>query len=227
VLPVPAETCTLVLLGLVDTFAIETLCTAMGTPFEVSGAVHIQGPLVKRLWHDGLREQGDAITAIRLENFPKSIAYRKEKLKDILKVFGDVHELEHENSVAFWSELRQLSLLQESTAPLWRISTKPTAGARVVAAIGSYMPCNAFYDWSGGLIWVEVPATSDAGVADIRRVAATHGGYATLVRATPEVRAAVDVFQPLEPGLEMISRRLKTAFDPSGILNPGRMYAGF
>ncbi len=41
------------------------------------------------------------------------------------------------------------------------------------------------------------------------------------------VRAAVDVFQPLASGLETISRRLKSAFDPAGILNPGRMYAGF
>jgi len=36
-----------------------------------------------------------------------------------------------------------------------------------------------------------------------------------------------EVFQPLEPGLEKLSRRLKAAFDPAGILNPGRMYPGF
>ncbi len=225
VLPVPAETRTLVLLGLVDAFAIETLCASMGTPYEVSAAVHIQAPLVKRLWHQGLREQGEAITAIRLENFPKSIAYRKERLKDALKVYGEVHELDHDSSLTFWGELRQLSLLQDNSAPLWRISTKPGAGPKVVAGIGTYMPCNAYYDWSGGLIWVEVPSTSDAGVTDIRRVVAMHGGHATLVRAAPEVRASVDVFQPLEPGLEMITRRLKSAFDPAGILNPGRMYA--
>ena len=70
-----------------------------------------------------------------------------------------------------------------------------------------------------------MPSTSDAGVADIRRVVAMHGGHATLIRAPEEVRAAVDVFQPLEPGVEMLTRRLKSAFDPSGILNRGRMYA--
>jgi glycolate oxidase FAD binding subunit len=41
------------------------------------------------------------------------------------------------------------------------------------------------------------------------------------------VRHGVEVFQPLESGLEKLSRRLKTAFDPAGILNPGRMYPGF
>jgi glycolate oxidase FAD binding subunit len=58
-------------------------------------------------------------------------------------------------------------------------------------------------------------------------VIATHGGHATLIRAGADVRAAVDVFQPLEAGVEAISRRLKAAFDPAGILNPGRMYADF
>jgi len=33
------------------------------------------------------------------------------------------------------------------------------------------------------------------------------------------------VFQPLEPGAERLSRGIKAAFDPAGILNPGRMYA--
>jgi glycolate oxidase FAD binding subunit len=227
VLPVPAQTTTLLLLGLQDEFAIETLCAAMMTPFEVSGAVHIQSGMVARLAHEGLRQQGDAITAIRLENFPKSIAYRKERLKDALKIYGEVHELEHDNSIVFWDELRRLKLLQASAAPLWRISTKPTAAPALVKAISSYMSCGVFYDWSGGLIWLEVPETSDAGAADIRRAVAQHGGHATLVRAAPQVRAAVDVFQPLASGLETISRRLKSAFDPAGILNPGRMYAGF
>jgi glycolate oxidase FAD binding subunit len=39
------------------------------------------------------------------------------------------------------------------------------------------------------------------------------------------VRAAIDVFQPLDPGVERLTRGLKAAFDPAGILSPGRMYA--
>jgi glycolate oxidase FAD binding subunit len=226
-LPLPEDTGTLVLLGLPDEIAIEVLCSAMGTPFEVSGAVHIQPELVARLWHDALREQGQAITALRLENFSKSVAYRKARLKEHLKAYGEVHDLDRQNSLDFWGELRELSLLQKSNAPVWRISTSPQAGPRVVAAISAYMECHAFYDWAGGLVWAEVLQTSDAGAADVRRVIATHGGHATLIRAEPEVRAAVEVFQPLDPGLERISRKLKGAFDPAGILNPGRMYPNF
>ena len=225
--PVPEETGTLILLGLPDEIAVEVLCDAMGTPYEVSGAVHLQPGLVARLWHEGLRDQGAAITALRLENFSKSVAYRKARLKSHLKAYGEIHELGHDDSLAFWGELRQLSVMQGSDAPLWRISTAPSAAPKVVAAISRYMPCRALFDWSGGLVWAEVMPTTDAGAADIRRVIATHGGHATLIRAEPQVRGLVEVFQPLEAGLERLSRKLKATFDPAGILNPGRMYAGF
>jgi glycolate oxidase FAD binding subunit len=196
----------------------------MGTPYEVSGAVHLQPTLVARLWHDGLRQQGQAVTALRIENFSKSVIYRAERLKEHFKAYGEMHELDRSNSLSFWGELRALSILQGSEAPVWRISTSPRAGPKVVAAIAAYMDCRACYDWSGGLIWAEVLATTDAGAADIRRVIATYGGHATLIRAEEHVRAAVDVFQPLEAGVAKISRKLKAAFDPAGILNPGRMY---
>src|SRR5262249_31812168 len=163
----------------------------------------------------------------RRENSTKSLAYRVARLKEQLKAFGELHELDAENSLALWGELRQLSVLQGSEAPLWRISTAPRAGPQVVAAISAYMECRAFYDWSGGLVWAQVLPPTDAGAADIRRVIATHGGHATLIRAEPQVRAAVEVFQPLEAGLERLSRKLKAAFDPAGILNPGRMYPNF
>jgi len=227
VLPVPEDTATVILLGLPDEFAVEAMCTAMSSQFEVTGAVHLQPALVARLEHASLRSQGKAVTAVRVENFAKSVRYRTEKIKQLLKAYGELHELDRENSLQFWGELRRLSVLQNNAGPIWRISTAPTAGPKVVAAITAYMQCRAFYDWSGGLVWVELPPTTDAGAADVRRVIATHGGHATLIRAEPDVRAAVDVFQPLEPGLEKLSRRLKAAFDPAGILNPGRMYPGF
>jgi glycolate oxidase FAD binding subunit len=40
------------------------------------------------------------------------------------------------------------------------------------------------------------------------------------------LRASVDVFQPQEPALAALSRRVKESFDPHGVLNPGRMWAG-
>jgi len=38
------------------------------------------------------------------------------------------------------------------------------------------------------------------------------------------MRSAVDVFHPLPAANMALSQKLKAAFDPAGILNPGRMY---
>jgi len=134
-------------------------------------------------------------------------------------------ELDNRETLEFWSELRRLSVMPHGPSLLWRISTKPTTAPKLVTAIKRHMPVKAFYDWSGGLVWLEVPATADAGTAEIRRIVAIHGGHATLIRADSSVRASVEVFPPLSSAVERLTRGLKEAFDPAGILNPGRMYA--
>jgi glycolate oxidase FAD binding subunit len=225
VVPMPERTATLALYGLTDEIAVEALCAAMGAPYEVSGAVHLQAPMAGRLQHDALRSSGKALTALRIENFSKSVVYRTGKLQELLAPYGDVHVFDHADSLWLWDELRGLSVLQRGSKPLWRISTAPRVGPAVVSAIARYMPVEAFYDWSGGLIWLQVPDAADAGAADIRRVIARHSGHATLIRAEPPVRATVEVFQPLEPVVERLTRQLKATFDPAGILNPGRMFA--
>jgi glycolate oxidase FAD binding subunit len=225
VMPIPEDTLTLVFFGLTDDIAVELLTTAMGTPYEISGAAHLQAPIARRLQYEALRLQDKSVTAIRIENFARSIDYRRGKLKDLLQAYGRSHELGRDNSIAFWSEITTLSVLPPSGGMLWRISTAPRKGPEVVRSIGRYMTVQALYDWSGGLVWLEVPPSADAGASDIRRVLASLGGHATLIRAEPSVRAAVEVFHPLNPGTERITRGIKDAFDPHRILNRGRMYA--
>lgn len=225
VVPKPEQTATLALFGLTDELAAEVMCEAVGTPFEVSGAAHLPQGMARRLRTLALRDPGKAVTALRVENLASFVAYRCGRLREHLAPYGTVELLSDDVSLAFWGELGQLSVLQESTRPLWRVSTRPMAGHKVVDAVRRYMPVEAFYDWSGGLIWLEVPESADAGASDIRRVIAQHGGHATLMRADPGVRAAIDVFQPLDPGAERLTRGLKAAFDPAGVLGPGRMYA--
>lgn len=226
VLPWPEAAATLIFPGLTDDLAVELMCAAMGTPYEVSGAVHLSATMADRLVTRPPGVNGAAITALRIENFISSVLYRKEQLTNVLSVYGAPVELDYEASLNFWTELRRLSVLSDDAAALWRISTSPKNAAKLVAAIRKHMTAEAYYDWSGGLVWLEVPATADAGASDIRRAVAVHGGHATLMRADPAIRSAVEVFQPQSPVLERITRKLKSAFDPQGILNPGRMYAG-
>ena len=83
-----------------------------------------------------------------------------------------------------------------------------------------------FYDWAGGLIWLAMPFEDEPGAAAVRDAVAVTGGHATLVRASAAIRAAVDVFHPEEAGVAALGRRVKESFDPQGVLNPGRLWAG-
>jgi glycolate oxidase FAD binding subunit len=46
------------------------------------------------------------------------------------------------------------------------------------------------------------------------------------VRAPAAVRASVDAFHPETGALAALTKRVKESFDPKGVLNPGRMWAG-
>ena len=87
------------------------------------------------------------------------------------------------------------------------------------------LDCEAIYDWAGGRVWILTPDEGDAGAGAIRAETTRLGGHATLVRAAPATRAAVEVFEPEPAPLARISRGLREQFDPAGILNPGRMRA--
>ncbi len=227
VLPWPEDAVTLIYPDLIDDIANEMMCTAMGLPFEISGAVHLQQELAGRLEHPGLRQHGTSLTALRLENTSQSVDYRKQQVISHLLAYGEPLQLDLQETFSFWGELRRLSVMSPNDTCLWRISTPASKGAKVVDSIHRHMPVNAMYDWSGGLIWAEVPAAADAGASDVRRAVAIHGGgHATLIRADATVRAEVDVFQPLEPAVARVTQGLKQVFDPYGIFNPGRMYAG-
>jgi len=226
VLPMAEDAATLVYSGLPDEIGVEVMCGALRLPYEVSGTAHIPERLAARLQHDGLGALGSSITALRIENFSKSVAYRSARLAEELKVYGEPQILGASDSAQFWSEMRQLSVLPyDAETCLWKISTAPKQGPKIVAAIKRHMPAEALYDWSGGLVWVEVPASADAGASDIRRAVAVNGGHATLIRADAAVRASVEVFQPQSPAVEKLMRGIKATFDPHGLFNPGRMYA--
>jgi glycolate dehydrogenase FAD-binding subunit len=226
VLPAQREVRTVLCFGLADPNGIEALCLAMGTPFEVSGTVHMHSELAERLSDQEIANAGASVTAIRVENFPASARYRSSRLKQMLQAYAPALELDTLRSRAFWDEIRTLKMFQKSDRPLWRISTVPSTAAKLVHNLGRKIDVRVLYDWSGGLIWLETPPISDAGAVEIRRNLAEIGGHATLIRAEAPARAAIDVFQPLDKPVMALTASLKRAFDPVGILNPGRMYPG-
>jgi glycolate oxidase FAD binding subunit len=224
VLPKAEAEATVLIEGLDDARACAAMAAAMGSAFDVSGAAHLPDHVASHF--DGL-PNAEAATAMRLEGFAPSVKHRKEALAVLMKPFGKVTLLEEKDSRALWASVRQVKPFAAEAArarPLWRISTAPARGHEIAAAITP--AAQMFYDWAGGLLWVAMPFADEPGAAAIRAAVASVGGHATLVRAPAAVRASVDVFEPQEPALRALNKRVKDSFDPKGVLNPGRMWAG-
>jgi len=216
VLPVPEAETTLVISGLDDARAIEALSAALGSPFSVTGAAHRPA-----------FGQEPPRSFIRLEGFSASVADRSSRLAAELAGFGKVERLDRAASARVWQTIRDVELLGAAPkVPIWRASVKPGSAAAMVEAVRRTLDCRVLYDWGGGLVWIAGGEGRDAGAAIVRAAVASVGGHATLVRAPEDVRAAIEVFQPLDPALMVLTRKLKQTFDPAGILNPGRMYPG-
>ncbi len=209
VLPVPDQTRTLLLLGLDDAAAVRAMCAALGSPHEVSGAVHLPGR-----------------TALRIEGVAPSVEARLAALRELLADAGaGMEELGTLGSRTFWREVRDVAALKAAShTVVWKISCPPTEGPAIVARIRSQRPSvEAFYDWSGGLVWLALPPSVDADHELVRGAIGAKGGHATLIRAPEAVRAAVPVFQPQPAALAALASRVKESFDPKRLFNPGRM----
>jgi glycolate oxidase FAD binding subunit len=224
VLPKAETEATVLVEGLDDARACAAMAAAMGSACDVSGAAHLPDHVAS--YFDGLPKP-EAATALRLEGFAPSVKHRKEALAALMKPFGPVALLNEKESRALWRSVRQVKPFTAEAArarPLWRISTAPSRGHEIAAAITP--AAQMFYDWAGGLLWVAMPFAGEPDAGSIRAAVKSVGGHATLVRAPAAVRASVDVFEPQEPNLRALSKRVKESFDPKGVLNPGRMWAG-
>jgi glycolate oxidase FAD binding subunit len=125
------------------------------------------------------------------------------------------------DAAAFWDSLRDQSdpffvaaqeAIDDHDATLWRLSLPATAPPLGLAG-------DELIEWHGAQRWL----TSALPAANVRAAAATVGGHATAFRSRSKPAGA---FAPLAPPLLAIHERLKRAFDPKGILNPGRLYPG-
>jgi glycolate oxidase FAD binding subunit len=228
VMPKPETACTVVLHGLADDVAISTLANALNSPFEVSGAAHLPGSAARRSKVSVVAAGLGAATVMRLEGPRPSVVYRTTALESLVGRGARLNEAETE---AFWSEVGAVQpFLAQGSRIVWRLCPTPSQAPSVVHSILSALQSAEFYfDWGGGLIWLSLDseeAGPDAGAGIVRPVVKTAGGHATLVVAPEAVRASVPVFEPLSAGLAQLTARVKSGFDPRGVLNPGRMQEG-
>jgi glycolate oxidase FAD binding subunit len=124
----------------------------------------------------------------------------------VREIGGDAEPL------GFWAALRDLNPpVVERGGRLWRLGLPP-------AAPMPQLPGRWVWDWAGAQRWL----MTDAPASAVRAAAADLGGHASLFGGAAEDGEA---FAPLAPPVMALHQRLAAAFDPAGILNPGRLYA--
>ena len=236
VLPVPEETRTILIRGLDETAGVAALGRAAASGLEPTALAHLPPPAASRSAVDRVSGAGGGVTAIRIEGPAPSVAARCASSRKLFGPAGDTDELGERDSDALWREIGGARLLPADDGPaddgvLWRLSVPPATAAGVVPEIARALPpagaVEAMFDWAGGLIWLAIEGVEDAAHGVVRGAIAGGGGHATLIRAPEETRRRVPVFHPRDPGLAALDARVKKGFDPRGILNPGRLSAGY
>ena len=200
VLPATEAAATLVLKDLNVEQAIEAMSSALGSPFDVNGAAY----------------DGSTCNAyIRIEGFEKSVAYRTEQLSKHLAKIAKPSVATGNDHSSIWASQRDVASLANVEGDIWRISTRPSAAAKLLQDI---VPTAYVLDWGGGLIWLAAPEGTD-----VRAKMADGSGHATLIKASAATRAQIAPFHPEPVPLAKLSQGLRDKFDPKGILNPGLM----
>jgi glycolate oxidase FAD binding subunit len=212
VLPQPRAEKTLLFSNLDGEAASGVMTRAMASRAAVSSAAHLCS---------------EGITGLRIEGFGPSVDSR---CLELARAFGDAGKpevIEADESRAFWQRLRALQMLPTAAHVLWRISLPPAAAWKLTDALKA-AGARCVADWAGGLVWAALPQRQ-TGVGDDSTfaLAAAHGGHAVLVRAPREQRRANGRAvgsgggTASDEALRQLQSRVKSAFDPLGILNPG------
>ncbi len=188
---------TLVLASATAAASVAYLRAALGSPHDVSAA-----------GFDPARG-----SLLRIEGFAPSVAARTDALRADLRA-TPVEVVDGPASRQLWHAHASAVALTASPV-VWRISVPP---ADAPAVLERLRPLRYLLDWGGGLIWAGFDSLDAAHVR-----AAFDAGHATLIKAPVAERAATAVFQPQPKVAAAAAARLKAAFDPRGVLNPGRM----
>ena len=219
---------TLLVIGGDAAAAGKIMAAAMASYGDVSAAAHL--PIAIAADVAETASARSAVTALRLEGVAPSVTQRRSVLENLLAPFGALASLEETQSRALWRTIRDVTPFAakgpRGGADIWRISTAPARGAEIGRALADKAGAEILYDWAGGLVWAALPRSDEARAPLVHATVAAAGGHATLIRAPAAVRAKVDVFTPEPAPLAALTRRVRKGFDPQGVLNSGRMWAG-
>ncbi|NOQ89190.1 MAG: glycolate oxidase subunit GlcE, partial [Gammaproteobacteria bacterium] len=130
----------------------------------------------------------------------------KQSLTIISRDF-DTEEIDND----YWLQIKNQSHdFFTNTQDLWRCSHQATTEIYENEE-------EQLHEWNGALRWIHSNN-------NLHPIAEKLSGHAQRHPLANNNKAITDIFHPLQPVALKIHQRLKQAFDPENILNPGRLY---
>ncbi len=205
VLPIAERQLTLSIARQSAAEAVASISKAMSSPFEVTGAAHV----------------GDT-THLRIEGTEASTTYRSERLASLLDGELQINE-DQVAQTELWQDIKNVNQLA-SHSNVWRVSMTPSKAPDFIEMVKREHETEILMDWAGGLLWIGSQGEPKALHEKLQKEIYSYGGgHVTLVKASPESRSALSVFQPEPRAIGALTNGLRARFDPKGILNPGLM----
>ena len=208
VLPVAPAEATLVF-GLDQVTALEHLHRWGGEPLPLNASCWVHDPTAAGGGRD--------LLFVRLRGAVAAVEAACRKM--LTEVPGE--RMDNAQAGPDWALCRdqRLPFFADARAPelaLWRLSVAPTAPVLD-------LPWPQLVEWQGGLRWCWAPQQAGAQLQAAARAA---GGNATIFVAAraDSIRAGCQ-FDAKNAAKDAISQRIKAAFDPLGLFNPGRLCA--
>lgn len=170
-----------------------------------------------------------AAVAVGIGGIDAEVAHGAAQVRALAEARG-CRAMTVDDGAAFRVRLGQFD--REPAAAVLRAATLPTEVGAVLeaaetAARAHGAGVHALAHAASGIVRIAVARAAHVAplVQALRPRLEAAGGSLVVHRATPEVKAAVDVWGDVGPGLALM-RRLKAAFDPAGVFAPGRFVAG-
>ena len=208
VLPIAPAEATLVF-GLDQATALEQLHRWGGEPLPLNASCWVHDPTAPG--------SGQDLLFVRLRGAVAAVEAACRKM--LAEVPGE--RMDNAQAGPDWALCRDQRLPFFGYAPapelaLWRLSVAPTAPVLD-------LPWPQLVEWQGGLRWLWAPQQAGA---QLQAAASVAGGNATIFVAAraDSIRAGCQ-FDAKNAAKDAITQRLKAAFDPLGLFNPGRLCA--
>ena len=219
--PLPEFEETFLISGIDYDQAIEVFRKALDSSLEISGACFFPESNASFLTLNDVKKD-TSVLGLRVQGPKPSVI---ERIQILSKMFKDksVSMLDTYQTAIFWREIKNFEGYSNSDDFVCKISLPIT---NMINFLKYFEKTNFkyFLDWGGNIAWCSLENQND--LDQMRIFCLKHDGHLTVLRANDNFRKSEEFLTNSDANLKILSKKLKESFDPKGILNPNKMYAG-